>query len=166
MGTVMNASKTKINLINLAIVVAIIGILVSIMIPSYCDYMPRAKWAKAIASVSELKSAIGSCLLANPKNMQVCNNVNQLSQYGIKSMPVLDNNGTKVEISTDRNLYPLGIIISGNKDLEGCQFAFIPTIDSAKSVGWQSVFIGSTDASEQKCLSRVKGAKNLAQFKP
>ena len=53
----------KSTLIKWTIAIAIIGILASILFPSYCDYLPRAKWAKAIASIAVLKLAVGESIL-------------------------------------------------------------------------------------------------------
>lgn len=155
---------TKSIWINLAIVIAIIGVLVSIMIPSYCDYMPRAKWAKAIASISALKLAVSDCLLDNKANPQTCSSVTKLNKYGLKAMPVLAGNAGKVEILPVANRYPLTIIITGYKDLEGCRFAFVPASAPESIISWNVVFIDSTGASEKTCLTRIKGAKSLAQF--
>lgn len=152
----------KRTLISAAIVVAVIGLLVSIMIPSYCDYMPRAKWAKAIAQIAELKLVISECLLDSKGNSQSCNSVTQLNKYGLKALPVLTDNAGTVEISAIANQYPLSIFITGSEALEGCQFAFVPAVDSKEQVSWSVFFVHSTAASEEKCLTRIKGSKSLA----
>ncbi len=154
----------KSTLIKWTIAIAIIGILASILFPSYCDYLPRAKWAKAIASIAVLKLAVGECLEDNKGNSQLCNSIAKLNKYGIKAMPVLDKNAGKVELSAIANRYPLSILIRGSEELENCQFAFIPTIDAKESVIWDVFFINGADSDEEKCLSRVKGAKTLMLF--
>lgn len=158
----MMSKFKKSSLISAAIVIAVIGLLIFIMISSYCDDMPRAKWAKAIAQIAELKLAISECLLDSKGNPQSCNSVAQLNKYGIKAMPVLADNAGTIEISTIASQYPLSILITGSEVLEGCQFAFIPTVDSKEVVSWSVVFIHSTAASEEKCLTRIKGSKSRA----
>jgi type IV pilus assembly protein PilA len=54
----MNASQRGFTLIELMIVVAIIGILASIAIPSYQDYTVRAQVVEAFSLASELKGAV------------------------------------------------------------------------------------------------------------
>lgn len=150
--------------IDWAIAIAIIGIMASIVMPSHGDYRPRARWAKAIASISELKLAVSECLLDNKENPQTCNSVKQLNKYGIKSVPILFDNVGKVELSAIANLYPVTILITGAEPLEGCQFAFIPTINAKGIITWNAVFINSTIASGTKCLTSIKSSKNLLQL--
>jgi len=56
----MNVKKAQqgFTLIELMIVVAIIGILASIAIPSYRDYVEKAKASKALAGLSQEKSSL------------------------------------------------------------------------------------------------------------
>ncbi len=51
------------SLIELMVVVAIIGILASIAVPSYEHYIRRAKFAKMISAVEERKLAVSACAL-------------------------------------------------------------------------------------------------------
>lgn len=50
-------------LIELMIVVAIIGILASIAIPAYQNYLLKTKVSKVLGSVHSIKMAIGACIL-------------------------------------------------------------------------------------------------------
>lgn len=59
-------------LIELMIVVAIIGILASIAIPAYGDYVTRAKISNALQAVSSLKSAVSICALEAGGNLANC----------------------------------------------------------------------------------------------
>lgn len=49
-------------LIELMIVVAIIGILASIALPQYQDYVSRSRWSDSFSSVAQVKAAVAECL--------------------------------------------------------------------------------------------------------
>src|ERR1035438_4108310 len=57
----MNPTQKGFTLIELMIVVAIIGILAAVAIPSYSNYTKKAKFTEVIQSVMSIKTAIESC---------------------------------------------------------------------------------------------------------
>jgi len=61
-------------LIELMIVIAIIGILASIAVPSYSTYTSRAKFSEVKLAVSPIKSAVNDCYQRN-SGMSECNQV-------------------------------------------------------------------------------------------
>ena len=56
----MKNNQQAFTLIELIIVVAIIGILASIALPSYCDYMGRAKVSEALVALSDAKQYLAN----------------------------------------------------------------------------------------------------------
>jgi type IV pilus assembly protein PilA len=59
-------------LIELMIVVAIIGILASIAIPSYQDYVTSAKFQDGITIIDSTKTATALCIQDNGGNPTLC----------------------------------------------------------------------------------------------
>lgn len=62
---VVKAQQKGFTLIELMIVVAIIGILVSIVVPSYTEYVMRGKAAEATSTLADLKSRMEQCFQDN-----------------------------------------------------------------------------------------------------
>jgi type IV pilus assembly protein PilA len=155
MKNMMKKTQQGFTLIELMIVVAIIGILASIAIPAYQDYMTRAKWAKAVSSVAALKLAISECLNDNSGAAASCDSTSnlELGKYGVTSMPVLADgavvNGT-VTIVTGT----AGIQIAGAAPLGSCTFTFAPDVNSAAgTISWQP-------KTSTSCTKFMKGASS------
>ncbi len=87
-------------LIELMIVVAIIGILASIALPAYQDYITKAKWAGIVTEMSPVKLAVTQCLQDNASVVANCNTVGELTTYGINSMPRPANTTANVAIAS------------------------------------------------------------------
>lgn len=66
-------------LIELMIVIAIIGILASIAIPAYQDYITKSKWGSNIASTAALVTAIAICLQENAGSSSECDTPAELN---------------------------------------------------------------------------------------
>ncbi len=65
---------TGFSLIELMVVVAIIGILASIGVPSYQHYIDRAKFSDLISKVTEYKTAMAACISTNNHPEVNCRN--------------------------------------------------------------------------------------------
>jgi len=144
-------------LIELMIVVAIIGILASIAIPAYQDYMTRAKWSKSISEVAAVKLAIGECVNDQSGLLTNCDTDGKLNPYGITDMP---DGGDAVGVDLIGTI--AAIEIDGrNGDLGGCVFRFIPTVnDGQGTITWQATATAFAAPAESNadCVKYVKDA--------
>ena len=73
-------------LIELMIVVAIIGILASIALPAYQDYITKSKWSGIVAEVAPLKLSVAQCLQDNANTGASCDSVTELGDYGVAAL--------------------------------------------------------------------------------
>lgn len=64
----MKSVQKGFTLIELMIVVAIIGILAAVAIPSYQDYTKKARFAEVIKLSDALKTDVAACIADNPTN--------------------------------------------------------------------------------------------------
>ena len=113
-------------LIELLTVIAIIGILASIAIPSYQDYTKRAHVAEGVNLISQVKFAVYEYHYWNgnwPNNNLTANIPTATSITGSGTRSVSINNGS--------------IIISFNTKVgSGLNLIFQPTVDSNGSIQW------------------------------
>lgn len=77
----MNAQK-GFTLIELMIVVAIIGILAAIAIPSYQNYIARSQVARVMGEAGNIKTAVDNCLLNGKLTVGAAANQCQLDATG------------------------------------------------------------------------------------
>ena len=152
MNKIIKKTQQGFTLIELMIVVAIIGILASIAIPAYQDYMTRAKWAKSVSSMAALKLALSECLNDQGGVQSACDGLSSLSTYGITAVPVLmDGTTTMGTISMPTNQLA-DVVISGGAPLGTCTFTFLPSVQAgAGAISW-------TPIATATCNKFIKGS--------
>ena len=151
MTNMIKKTQQGFTLIELMIVVAIIGILASIAIPAYQDYMTRSKWAKSIASMSALKLAVAECLNDQGGVVANCSTLSNLSQYGITAMPTLMDGTTAMGTITLTT--GAAVLITGSAPLGTCTFTFLPSVQAgAGAISWNPI------ASAASCTKFIKGS--------
>jgi type IV pilus assembly protein PilA len=118
------------SLIELMIVVAIIGILAAIAIPSYQNYTHRAKFTEVIQATLPFKLAVEVC--AREAN-DLANCIN--GENGIP--PAIDNADTVKSYLKSLNVTK-GIITADSQHIGSKNYNYIltPTIDSTGQIRW------------------------------
>lgn len=157
MKNMIKKTQQGFTLIELMIVVAIIGILASIAIPAYQDYMTRAKWGKAVSAIAALKLAISECLSDKAGNATFCDVVTELNVYGISAYPTGDAVvfGTVTQAANTASIKILGGTSTGG--LGNCTFDFIPSVTAgAGTIAWPPS--NTADGENGKCRGYIKNS--------
>lgn len=113
-------------LIELMIVVAIIGILAAIAIPSYQDYQKKAKVSEMLTALSPAKSAVSEFILSNNTTDWTAITV---AEAGVRDISTENISSITWKVGT-------GIEAAGHNDLTGLTITLAPSI-VAGGVTWK-----------------------------
>lgn len=150
-------------LIELMIVVAIIGVLASIAIPAYKDYVIRTRWAKTIAGLRGLKLAVENCLSDKNADFNECDaldplNKEKISAYGITQYAAANGDFSSIDLMPNT----AAIKITGDKPLANCILYITPAFDIGSLMITWSYSLSSSglsgSATSNTCANYVKGA--------
>ena len=133
-------------LIELMIVVAIIGILAAVAIPSYQDYIVKAKLSKVSSTVDPLKLAIAAYVQEQGSYVNVTNPWTSLGLSGTPDKPneVSAIGVTAAAASTDSNQI-LITLTNVKSTIDGGVVTMIPTIvpNIVSAISWTNSCSGA-----------------------
>lgn len=132
-GQPTQSSMRGFTLIELLIVVAIIGILAAIAIPSYQDYAKRAKFTEVVNATSPYKLAVEVCAHTNG-GLTGCSSASKGVPPGIND----GSTGAKAKYGRIESLGVTNgtITATGTSEVDGATFILVPTVTASGAVTW------------------------------
>lgn len=124
-------------LIELLIVIAIIGILAAVAIPSYNNYTKKAKFSEVILAASPIKQAIDLCAQIKASiKVDDCGEVNNADSSGLVSSVAFTNEGEGAELKAIITATAVGSEDNAEGGLNGEVYRLLGTLEDSGQVIW------------------------------
>ncbi len=119
-------------LIELMIVIAIIGILASVAVPQYTQYVNRAKFSEILLMTAERKTAVSLCH-QETNSFATCNGTGATGDFaGIPADLASPGEGFAESISTSAGV----IFAIANDNLGGQTYQLTPEYSESRGISW------------------------------
>jgi|GEM_PF-415510 len=125
-------------LIELMIVVTIISILATISLPTYRDYVSRARWSDNLVHVGSIKQAFAECMNSNRGQMVgTCDTIPNLIAAQFLSPNFVTPSGATskyLAVGTPLTVTNGVITLTGSRLASSCVVVLTPTINPGQTV--------------------------------
>lgn len=139
--TSSSSSQSGFTLVELMVVMGIVALLAAAAVPQFQNYAMRARWAKNVASISALQTAVGACLASNAGDATACDSMMEVGVTPV--LPHALDSNPSMTLATVDSVPTVLIGMVGSDDAGGCEVrAELPV----RSDGVQSMWTLKRDA--------------------